>query len=142
MSIPIVYDYIKLNSCGSICKTFKQVSCDQAYFKIKKVYPSTTDITIIDRITIQFNKLNYYTLTFTVYPKGCPMATMPIYLEQVVTFPSTVLTIIEGPNTITISGVIPVGTQFRIYTNPKLLDYFECIELCGVLGISNIADET
>ena len=141
MSIPIIYDYVKLHSCGSVDKVFRR-SGDKAYFKIKKVYPDTTDITIDDSINIVFNKLNYYTLTFTVYPKGCPMATMPINLEEVVSFPSTSLIVSQDTNTITISGVIPIGTTLRFYTNPKLLAYFECIELCGTLGISNIADET
>lgn len=141
MSIPIIYDDIKLFSNGKICKTFKLVSYDKAYFKINKVYPNTPDITIDDHITIIFNRLNYYTLTFTVYPKGCPMVTLPIYLEEI-NLSITGLIVSQGTNTITISGVFPVGTRFRIYTNPKLLDYFECIELSGVLGISNIADET
>lgn len=141
MSTQITYDYVKLHSCGPTDKVFKRLG-DKAYFKIKKVSPATTDITIDDQIIIEFNKLNYYNLTFTVYPKGCPMATLPINLEQLVTFPTTSLSILQGQNTITISGVIPVGTKLRIYTNPKLLDYFECVELYGLLGISNIATET
>ncbi len=140
MSIPIVYDNVKLHTCGPVKKSFKCID-NKAYFKIKKVCP-TTAITIEDCITINFTELNYYNLTFTVYPKGCPMVNIPISLEEVVSFPGTVLTVTQGPNTITIVGVIPVGTKLRIYTNPKLLMYFECIQLCGVLGVSNIADET
>ncbi len=141
MSIPIVYENIKLHTCGPVKKAFRCVD-NKAYFKIKKVCPDTDAIIIEDCMTINFTKLNYYNLTFTVYPKGCPMATLPINLEEVVSFPNTVLTVTQGTNTITIVGVIPIGTKLRIYTNPKLLQYFECIQLCGVLGVSNIAAET
>jgi len=141
MSINIVYDYVNLHTCGPVSKAFKCIN-DKAYFKIKKVCPNTTAIVIEECLTISFTELNYYNLTFTVYPKGCPMATIPINLEEVVSFPSTSLTVTQGPNTITIVGVIPIGTKFRIYTNKKLLQYFECIQLCGKLGVSNIASET
>lgn len=140
MATEIVYNYVDLRTCGSVCKSFRRVF-DKAYFKIKKI-SNTTAITIEDCTTISFLELNYYTLTFTVYPKGCPMANLPINLEQVVVDPGTVLTITQGLNTITISGVIPIGTKLKIYTNPLLLDYFECIQLVGTLGVSNVAAET
>lgn len=140
MSIPITYSHVKLHTCGPVKKCFKVVD-DKAYFKIKKVCANTS-IIIEDCTTICFTELNYYTLTFTAYPKGCPMAMLPINLEEVLVLPGTVLTVTQDGNSITISGVIPIGTKLRIYTNPKLLRYVECLELCGNLGVSNVAANT
>lgn len=139
MSIPITYNYVKLHTCGPVKKCFKVID-NKAYFKIKRVDP-TVSIVIEDCITVSFVALNYYTLTLTAYPKGCPMATLPISLEELVVFPGTMLTVTQGVNSITVSGVIPVGTKLRFYTNPKLLQYVECLELCGSLGVSNVATE-
>lgn len=136
MSIPITYDYFNLHTCGPVKKSFR-VTDGKAYFKIKKV-ESNMSVVIENCVDIVFTTLNYYTLTFTVYPKGCPMAMLPISLEEVVILPDTSITVTKDVNSITISGVMPVGTKLRIYTNPKLLQYVECLELCGSLGVSNV----
>jgi hypothetical protein len=140
MSIPITYTYGDLHKCGPVKKVFVNKN-DKAYFKIKKVKKNPS-IIIDNHITMIFTKLNYYTIDFTAYPKGCPFASLPIYLEQVYVTPDTSLTVIPGNNSISISGVIPVGTKLRIYTDPKLLMYLECSLLCGKLGISNVAATT
>jgi hypothetical protein len=139
MSIPITYSYVNLHSCGNVRHLFK-IENDKAYFKINHV-ETNTSIEIENDITITFKQLNYYTLTFTAYPKGCPLAMLPISLEELVVFPGTELTVTQGTNSITVSGVIPIGTKLRIYTNPKLLRYVKSLELCGVLGVSNVSDE-
>lgn len=96
---------------------------------------------IEDGVTIVFTAINYYTLTFTAYPKGCPYAMLPISLEETLVFPGTELTVNQATNSITISGVIPAGTKLRIYTNPNLLRYVKCLELIGSLGVSNVSEE-
>ena len=146
MAIPITYTYVELHTCGNVRDSFKIVDeCEitaKAYFKIKCVKPATDAIVIQNGTDIVFTAINYYTLTFTVYPKGCPQANLPIDLEELLVFPGTELTVVKGLNSITVSGVIPVGTKLRIYTNPNLLRYFKCIELLGYLGVSNVAEQT
>ena len=138
MSIPVVYEYINLHTDSITSKSFKIVG-DKAYFKIKKVEPATPAITINNKTLIYFNQPNIYKLTFTAYPQGCPFATLPIDLE-IVDNPTPAglsITVTKGPNTISIYGEITHDESFRIYTDPKLLRYFEAIELVGTLGISN-----
>ena len=144
MAIPITFDYVDLSTCKSINKAFKiNDNTDKAYFKIREISPDTNTININTHHTvIQFNILNYYKLTLTVYPKGCPMVNLPIYLEEVCVSTDTSLLIEKDQNSISVSGVIPVGTKLSFYTDKNLLMYFCELKLIGKLGISNVAQKT
>lgn len=141
MSVPIEFTYAKLKISGPSSKVFKIINC-VPYFKFKQSCQTTDAIAIEDGTTIVFLKDNYYNLTITAYPDGCPFANLPIELEKVFVDPSVSLTVVQAPNTITITGVIPVGTKFRFFTNGNLLRYFKCLEVITTLGISNVSDKT
>lgn len=140
MSIPVVYTNIKLHTDAIISKSFTIVG-DKAYFKIKDV-EATPAIVINDKIIIYFLQPNIYNLTFTVYPSGCPGVSLPISLETVAnpTPDGLNITVTNSHNSITVFGEITHDASFKIYTDANLLRYFESIELCGVLGISNYVE--
>lgn len=132
---------IKFCSSGETCKVFSVKKC-KAYYKIKDIcYESPCDepVTLGKHGTLIFNQLNVYTVTATVYPNGCPMAQLPIFIDEVDIPPDAGIEIIRGNNTITITGIIPRGTVLRFQTDPHVLKYFESLNLVGTILVSTAA---
>lgn len=141
MAVPITYTNINLSTKAPVKKAFK-VCGDKAYYKIRHHCPTNVAVSFLKHMTIQINILNVYKLDFVVYPVGCPMQNLPILLETINPTDDLSIEVVAGVNTLSVYGVIPAGTQFRIYTNPQLLKYFECIELLGTVGVSNLLEES
>src|SRR5437868_13734859 len=102
-------------NCRDQGQCFDSADC-KAYFGIRKICPDTDAINIENDTIINFLKLNYYTLVFTIYPlKGCPISPheIPLELDQLFVDPSVALSVTKGVNSIAISGVLPVGTKLR-----------------------------
>ena len=137
MSIPLTYNYVKVSTTGTTKKSFEIIG-DKAYFKINNIETNTA-VKIDNETTIYFLESNVYNLTFTIYIDGCPSVNIPINVETI-TNPSPDdlnLTITHDSNKITIFGEIPATSSFKIFTDAKLLRYFNGLELSGLLGISN-----
>jgi hypothetical protein len=133
--------FVRVNTCGEVKKVFC-IKDNKAYFKLKKIcYENTPGkpVLIAKNLDLTFNLLDVYKITFTVYPCGCPMAQLPIELETVESGQGLNITVTSGLNSITIEGEIPVGTVFRFFTNPRLLRYFEGIELVGDIELTGSA---
>lgn len=117
---------IRLYSNGETDRMFLMQDC-KAYYKIKEIcYQSQSDkpVTVDKCGTLIINQQNIYTITLTVYPTGCPMASLPIKLDDSNIPPTADIEIIEGDNTITVSGLIPGGTPLRFYTDSLFIEIF------------------
>jgi hypothetical protein len=133
----------KITFCsdGEIDKIITTKKC-KSYYKIKDIcYESKCDkpITLGKHCTLVINQLNVYTITATVYPDGCPMAQLPIFIDEADIPSDADVEIIRGTNTITISGLLPRGTVLRFQTDPYVLKYFKSLKLVGNIIVSTAA---
>lgn len=138
MSIPIEFVDVSLSTCASVKKSFRiNKEETRAYFRILEISPKTKWLDLEEKGTVlRFNKLNYYKVTLTAYPQGCPIKSLPIHLEYDGTDD---LVIVKDHNFIEVTGVIRAGEVFRFWTDPNLLCYFTDLKLVGSVGISNVS---
>lgn len=90
-------------------------------------------------VNLEITKSNLYKIDLMTYPKGCPMANLPIHVE-VVNSPEylDIKDNVSDGNGIYLYGLFPAGTILRFYTNPRLLRCFKCVELAGQIEYSDI----
>lgn len=135
---------VTLNSCGPVGQIFRS-DCAKAIYVVEQLtYPvgvTSGPLSLQDAGTVlRFSELNVYKLQLNVYPEGCPAASLDIEME-VVSTPNDFLnvSVVTEPNSLTMEGEIPAGTQLRFFTSSQKLRYFNRAQLVGQVTITPVA---